>query len=96
MVLAFLCTLWQVMTVQLHNTKLVPCEWSVKKPDGNKCKDWHHFRYANSFIVLTFHLSGPPHTVLVRVLEWHVVLTVCMLHCSDMITIASTAHCPQV
>lgn len=33
-----------VVTLQLHNQKQVPCEWSVKMPiEASKAKDWAYF-----------------------------------------------------
>ena len=33
-----------VVTLQLHNNKQVPCEWSVKRPiEASKAKDWAFF-----------------------------------------------------
>ncbi|GFH15841.1 rhodanese domain-containing protein [Haematococcus lacustris] len=49
----------KVITVQLHNHKLVPCEWAVKKPvETAKAKDWNFFRQAVS---LAAHYT-PVHT----------------------------------
>ena len=34
----------KVFTMQLHNYKQVPCEWTVKRPvEASKAKDWAYF-----------------------------------------------------
>jgi hypothetical protein len=41
---AALCPAPQVVTLQLHNLRGVPCEWAFRKPlDALRCADWEHF-----------------------------------------------------